>query len=174
MRKSGLPPYLNRGPHKKYRTRIKSKGRFRSKFEKDFANFLNENKVTWEYEQEKYLYYVPMLNKMMCPTCGLVKGLIQRNYTPDFTLKNGIIIECKGLFSAKDRVKMRAVLKQHQDLDVRLVFMRDNVIKDSADKITYTQWCDKYNIKSCVFPDVPEEWLLGKRKRAKLNETATV
>lgn len=174
MRKSGLPQYLNSQiPPKKYRTRIKSKGRFRSKFEKDFANYLNESKVTWQYEVDKYLYYLPMLNKMLCPTCGLVKGLIERKYTPDFTLKNGVRIECKGLFSAKDRVKMRAVLKQNPDLDVRLVFMRDNVIKELAEKITYTQWCAKYNIKACVFPYVPEDWIISKHKKAKKDENQT-
>ncbi len=166
MRKSGHPQYLTNKPVKKYRTRIKSKGRFRSKFEKEFANHLNEHNVTWEYEVDTYLYYLPMLNKMLCPTCGLVKGLIERKYTPDFKLKNGITIECKGIFSPKDRVKMRAVLKQNPKLDVRIVFMRDNIIKESADKLTYTEWCKKYNIMSCVFPDVPNDWIGSTKKRA--------
>jgi hypothetical protein len=36
-----------------------------------------------------------------------------RNYTPDFVLPNGIVIESKGLFTQEDRAKMVWVKDQH-------------------------------------------------------------
>ena len=59
---------------------------------------------------------------------------------------------------------MLAVKKQHPLLDVRMVFMRDNVITEGKSKLTYSEWCTKNEILWCV-KDIPDEWLKKKVKR---------
>lgn len=42
-----------------------------------------------------------------------------RHYTPDFPLRNGIVVETKGRFMTDDRVKHKLIKDQHPDLDIR-------------------------------------------------------
>jgi len=100
----------------------------------------------------------------VCAKCGLVKAHLVRKYTVDFELENEIFLETKGRFVAKDRSKMLAVKKQHPLLDVRMVFMRDNVITEGKQKLKYSEWCEKNNIPYCI-KHIPDEWLVNKRKR---------
>lgn len=92
----------------------------------------------------------------------------KHRYTPDFILANGIIVECKGRFDAATRQKMAYVIEQNPDLDIRLLFMRDNTIS-KASTTKYSDWCDKRGIKYTVSSsgEVPEEWLKEKKKRRK-------
>ena len=71
----------------------------------------------------------------------------QRNYTPDFWLPNGIVVETKGIFTVQDRQKHLWVKEQYSDLDLR-----------------YADWCNKYGF---IFADqlIPEEWINEKKKR---------
>ena len=100
----------------------------------------------------------------MCATCGLVKAHLVRKYTVDFELPNEVFLETKGRFVAKDRSKMLAVKKQHPNLDVRMVFMRDNVIAEGKAKLNYSEWCNKNGIPYCI-KDIPDSWLAPKRKK---------
>lgn len=79
-------------------------------------------------------------------------------YTPDFILKNGIIIESKGLFDVEDRKKHLLIQAQHPELDIRFVFSRSASKLYKGAKTTYADWCTKYNFK---FADklIPEEWI---------------
>ena len=45
-----------------------------------------------------------------------------RLYKPDFVLNNGIIIEAKGWFKARDRVKHLLIQEQYPELDIRFCF----------------------------------------------------
>jgi predicted nuclease of restriction endonuclease-like RecB superfamily len=75
------------------------------------------------------------------------------NYIPDFILetKNGkVYIECKGRFRETDKRKLAAVKKQHPELDLRIVFYRENK--------QYIKWADKYKIPWCI-KIIPKEWL---------------
>ena len=54
------------------------------------------------------------------------EDLMYRTYTPDFILKNGIIIETKGIFDSADRRKHREIQRQHPELDIRFVFSNAN------------------------------------------------
>ena len=47
---------------------------------------------------------------------------IAHNYTPDFVLSNGVILETKGYWDDEDRRKMRNIKQQHPELDIRMVF----------------------------------------------------
>jgi len=144
----------------RYRRLAKTSGRYRSRFEKTTADQLTSKKIKFKYEESKFDYLVQGKNLIVCPNCGPLKAQIVRKYTPDFEIvKNQVFLECKGRFLQKDRSKMIAVKKQHPKLDIRMVFMRDNVMKDRADKITYMQWAKKYGFPACV-KTIPDDWYL--------------
>ena len=77
---------------------------FRSKLEEKVADLLFELNIDYEYESTKLCY------------------VIQHHYSPDFILPNGRILECKGYWDSADRRKIRAVIKDNPDIDLRMVF----------------------------------------------------
>ena len=79
-------------------------------------------------------------------------------YTPDFVQPNGIVIETKGRFMSKDRVKHKLVQAQHPDLDIRFVFSNPKARLNKTSKTTYGMWCDKNGFKFAA-KLVPEEWM---------------
>src|SRR5688572_27059490 len=104
----------------------------RSGLEKRTAEYLDAEKIKYEYETLVIEYEVPAK---------------RHKYKPDFILlHNGIIVECKGRFDAATRQKMSLVIEQNPDKDIRLLFMRDNTITKSS-KTKYSDWCSKRNIK---------------------------
>ena len=121
------------------RTRLTSDGH-RSGFEDRLASFLDLNECLFNYESTRLRY------------------TLEHTYKPDFILHNGIIIEAKGRFTGADRTKMRAVKEAHPDLDIRFIFQRDNRLSKTS-KTTYTGWAAKHGFPSCVFPNIPIEWL---------------
>ena len=105
---------------------------FRSKLEEKVADLLFELKIDYEYESKKLCY------------------VIQHHYSPDFILPNGRILEVKGYWDSADRRKIRAVIKDNPDIDLRMVFQ---------DPFNAT-WCDRYDIKWCAYHDIPIDWLI--------------
>ena len=127
----------------------------RSGFEKKVATFLDSKKIKYVYEEDKILYTEPAT---------------ERKYLPDFKLPNGIYVECKGRFTPADRRKMALIVEQNPDLDVRILFMRDNTLSKTS-KTTYTKWCEARNIIAAVSADgtIPASWLKPSRKARKPN-----
>lgn len=125
----------------------------RSGFEKRGAEFLDARKVKYEYEAHKVKYTEPATN---------------RTYTPDFRLPNGIFLEYKGRFTPADRRKMALVIEQNPELDIRLVFMRDNTLSKNSNT-TYSAWCAKRGWTCHVSGDgsIPQEWLKEKKNNKK-------
>ncbi|BBO80224.1 hypothetical protein DSCO28_07900 [Desulfosarcina ovata subsp. sediminis] len=83
----------------------------------------------------------------------------KRTYTPDFILlKNGIIIETKGRFTAKDREKHLWIQKQHPDLDIRFVFTNPNGKLYKGSPTSYAQWCKKHGFQYAKGV-IPDEWI---------------
>lgn len=121
----------------------------RSGFEKRVATFLDAKSVSYEYETVKLPYVEPATN---------------RSYRPDFILENGIHIECKGRFTPDDRRKMALIKEQHPDLDIRLLFMRNNTLS-KVSKTTYTDWCEARGFPCHVSEDgsIPPKWLTYKK-----------
>lgn len=117
----------------------------RSGFEKKIASYLKDNEVVYEYEPFAIKYVVPSKKK---------------SYTPDFRLPNGVIVEGKGKFDHEAREKMALVIEQHPELDIRMLFMRNNYINKKS-KTRYSDWCDKRGIKWAVSQNghIPVEWL---------------
>ena len=44
------------------------------------------------------------------------------HYNPDFVLVNGVMLETKGYWDSEDRRKIKAVMRDNPDLDLRMVF----------------------------------------------------
>ena len=105
--------------------------RYKSRFEFDFATYLENNGIEFQYEQHKFTY-VPK----------------QKTYTPDFYLpKFDMFIETKGQFVGSDRSKHKLIAEQYPDLDLRFVFQNDKVKLSKKSKTTYADWCNKNNFK---------------------------
>jgi len=116
----------------------KTKGR-KSVLETKIEEQLKEAEVEYSYESKRYRY------------------LSQHMYIPDFILSNGIVLEVKGWFTQEDRAKLRKIKEFYPDLDLRLVFAKDNKI-NSRSNMRYSDWCKKWGFKYCI-KEVPKEWL---------------
>ena len=119
--------------------------RFRSKFEA--AIFAKAKQSGIKYESMKINYLVPER---------------VTKYTPDFVLPNGIIIEAKGRFGAKDRKKHLLLKEQRPELDIRFMFQDANQTllprKTHPKSQTYSEWAEKNGFKWHEGEVVPEEW----------------
>lgn len=123
-------------------TRARSEAKlagFRSGFERTLDTQLKHSGTEYSYETLKISYTIDSV------------------YTPDFILKNGIIIEAKGLLSKEDRRKMKAIQVQHPSLDIRFCFMQANQ-KIPGSKSTHAQWAQRNGFK---WSDqrIPQEWI---------------
>jgi hypothetical protein len=103
---------------------------------------LRETGLPPEYETRKIRY---------------IKPETKHTYTPDFLLPNGIIIETKGYFPAKDRLKHLYIKAQHPELDIRFVFSNPNTKLSKASPTTYAKWCEKHGFKYAK-GWIPAEW----------------
>ena len=113
---------------------------FRSGLEEKVADLMVNLGVEYEYEADKLPY------------------IIEHSYIPDFRLPNGIYLETKGLWESEDRRKVLAVIQQHPEIDLRMVFMSPYNKINKKSKTTYAKWCDKHNIKWCHYGSIPIEW----------------
>ncbi len=131
---------------------------YRSGLEHKLSVYLDELKVTYDYEKVKIEW----------------EDLTYRTYTPDFILYNGIIIETKGRFLTLDRRKHLAIKKQHPNLDIRFVFENSKRKLSKGAKSTYAEWCIRYGFR---YYDriIPEDWLKekGKNKHPKFIRFST-
>lgn len=90
--------------------------------------------------------------------------VIESTYTPDFVITTSygkkIYVECKGYLDDAARRKMVAVRKAHPDLDIRILFQKNNKIRKG--KTRYTDWAMRNNFNDCAVGEViPVEWLTG-------------
>ena len=115
---------------------------FRSGLEEETSKFLTDNGAKFTYEEMKIRYLQPAT---------------ERQYTPDFVLENGIIIETKGRFLVADRKKHILIKRQHPHLDIRFVFSNSKQKLNKASRTTYAQWCEKYGFQYAV-KYVPLAW----------------
>lgn len=144
--------------------RAQAKQGYRSKFEERVAKQLDDMGVSYEYEQYSYEYDEPLRKNMArCGVCGSRQLLRTGWYTPDFFLPNGVIIEAKGRFTAADRRKMVSVRDAHPDLNIKMLFMRDNKIHRNSDT-KYSDWCMQNNIDYAI-KEVPKLWTKSKGKK---------
>lgn len=123
--------------------------RLRSGYEGKVALALDKAGVEYTYEAEKIPYVVPETTK---------------RYLPDFSVvaKSGkvIRIEAKGRWLSTDRAKLKLVVQQNPDLNLRLLFMRDQPTRKGS-KTLYSQAAEKLGIVWAVSPTgiPPLKWL---------------
>lgn len=121
----------------------KPSNKYKSGFEKAFAQSLEKLGIDFGYEETKLIYTK------------------QHTYYLDFNVKSDkMYIETKGYFKAVDRTKALEVRKAHPELDIRFLFMYNNKIHKLSDT-RYGDWCDKHGFKWAVSPkgELPESWL---------------
>lgn len=128
----------------------KAAPKLRSGFEKKVKDGLERRGVSYEYESTNVPYVVPES---------------KHRYVPDFKLPNGVFVEAKGKFDAAARKKMSLVIEQNPDVDIRMLFMRDNKLTKSS-KTKYSDWCEKRGIAYHVSAagEIPTEWLEVNKK----------
>lgn len=115
----------------------------KSKLEKRVADDLTARGVKYLYEKDKVPYIIPESKHV---------------YTPDFKIPHRPwILETKGNLDYTERVKLLHIKASNPDLDLRLVFQRDNVIRKGS-KTKYSDWSNANNFKWAV-GRVPDEWL---------------
>ena len=114
---------------------------FRSQLEEKVADLLVELNIDYDYEPKRIPY------------------TIQHHYTPDFILPNGVVLECKGYWEASDRRKIKQIVKDNPDLDLRMVFQAPFNKISKKSKTTYAKWCDRLKIPWCAYYDIPIDWL---------------
>ena len=79
-------------------------------------------------------------------------------YLPDFIVGKKIIIETKGHFDKDDRRKMRDVKRCNPQLDIRLVFQKDNKLSKAKRSKKYSQWAEYHGFKWAIGV-IPDEWI---------------
>lgn len=123
--------------------------RLRSGYEGKVCLALDRAGVEYTYESEKIPYVVPETTK---------------RYLPDFSVitKSGKIIriEAKGRWLSNDRVKLKMVIQQNPDLNLRLLFQRDQAIRKGS-KTLYSMAAEKMGIVWAVSATgvPPQRWL---------------
>lgn len=115
---------------------------YRSGLENDIMQDLEDNNIEPNYEMTKLEYIQPETKHV---------------YTPDFHVSPHIVIETKGRWVVEDRMKMLLVIKQHPEIDFRMVFYNANQKIKKGSKTTYGMWCDKHGIK-WANRFIPDEW----------------
>lgn len=85
----------------------------------------------------------------------------KRGYKPDFPLRNGVIVETKGLirgkFTAADRQKHLWVREQHPEVDIRFLFKDASKPIHKGAKTTCGEWCEQNGF---IYAEklIPLEW----------------
>lgn len=93
---------------------------FKSKLEQKFAK---DFKLPYETDRFKYVK--------------------EHTYTPDFKVSKTAFIETKGRFTSADRSKMKAVLQQHPELKIALVFQKPHQLLTKNSTTSYAVWAHK-------------------------------
>ena len=114
---------------------------FKSGLEEKVSDLLCELGVDYEYEGVSFPY------------------TIQHLYTPDFILPNGVILETKGYWRPEDRRKVKQVITENPEIDLRMVFQDPYKKISKKSKTTYSKWCQRYGIRWCAFHAIPIDWL---------------
>lgn len=115
----------------------------KSKLEKRVADDLTARGIKWLYEKDKVPYVIPESKHV---------------YTPDFKIPHRKwMLETKGRLDYAERSKLLHIKASNPDLDLRIVFQRDNVIRKGS-KTKYSDWANAHGFPYAI-GKVPDEWL---------------
>lgn len=139
---------------------------YRSGYEHLIAEDLNERGISFDYEKE-VLKFRSRVRNGICSKCDCKAVFQRRTYTPDFVIlrkhplgidykRTKLYVEAKGILDSKTRSKMRAVLKDNPDIDLRIMFDGKAHHKRGKENAA---WCEKYGFIYTFGTIVPEDWL---------------
>lgn len=154
MRYSGKQAKRYYPPEERKGLGLKPPKPYRSWLEADVAEDLNQREIEFAYETM---------------TIPFVEPAKVRKYKPDLVFGDeDMIVEVKGRWTANDRRKMGEVIEQNPDLDIRMLFHKDNTISRNS-RTRYSDWCKKRGIMYAVGGKVPQEWIdeLKEKQREK-------
>lgn len=124
--------------------KMKFKGSLEPQVFKGIKSYSGEGKFKVEYEPDHIEY------------------TLTKEYIPDFRIefKDGRVmyIEAKGFLRPEDRAKLLAVKAQHSDIDIRIIFERDNKMSRTS-KVRYSDWATKHGFPFSI-GTVPRSWFL--------------
>ena len=128
---------------------------YRSGLEVSIGKFFTEKNIPFQYETLKIDYLKPQQKSY---------------YRPHFILKNGIIIEAKGLFTTADRKKHKIIKNQYGDrYDIRFAFSNSTNRIGKKSKTTYAKWCEHYGFQyHCIRTTkilIPLDWITEDAKK---------
>lgn len=121
----------------------------RSPFERRFAANLDKLGIKYEYEPKQFEYWLKLpRSRTTCRNCSSSNNIWnKRFYTPDFYLPEyDVHLETKGRWTGADRKKHKAMVEQHPEIKLAILFHSDSKLRKSS-KTRYTEWCKKNNIK---------------------------
>ena len=130
------------------------KNGYRSGLEEEIADTLRAKGVNFTYEETKIKYIQPAS---------------EHQYTADFELENGIIIESKGRFLVADRKKHLLIKRKQPHLDIRFVFSNSKQKLNKGSRTSYADWCTKNGFLYCD-KQIPDSWIKERRKSVKTGE----
>ena len=111
----------------------------RSGLEKRIRTDLEEQGIPFKYEPCSFSY------------------ITEHKYTPDFLI-GSTYIEIKGRLTATDRKKLVAVRNINPDLNLHILFQRDQPIRKGS-KTYYSDWAKKNNFIFAIGEEIPKEWI---------------
>lgn len=130
-------------------SRAARKHGYRSGLEKTVADQIKKRGLDVKYED-------------VFSRINFTQPAIDRTYTPDFILPNGIVVETKGRFTLEDRKKHLWIKEQHgSKYDIRFVFSNSKSKIRKGSKTSYGDWCTKNGFK---YADkrIPDQWFKEK------------
>jgi len=130
-------------------SRAARKHGYRSGLEKTVADQIKKRGLDVKYED-------------VSSRINFTQPAIDRTYTPDFILPNGIVVETKGRFTLEDRKKHLWIKEQHgSKYDIRFVFSNSKSKIRKGSKTSYGEWCKKNGFQ---YDDqrIPDQWFKEK------------
>ena len=116
--------------------------KFRSQAEANVAQWLRQHGVKYGFETEKFKYTSPVKGGR-CVDCG-GKARKNRTYLLDFWIPDLVFgIEVKGRLGSSDRSKYRDIKECNPELDLRFLFLADNLIRRGRPE-RYSDWASQF------------------------------
>jgi len=130
-------------------SRAAKKHGYRSGLEKTVADQIKKRGLVVKYEDPS-------------SRISFTQPAIDRTYTPDFILPNGIVVETKGRFTLEDRKKHIWIKEQYGDRhDIRFVFSNSRSKIRKGSKTSYGDWCIKHGFQYAD-KQIPDKWFKEK------------
>src|SRR5208282_1664123 len=122
--------------------------KFRSQAEANVATWLKQHGIKYGFETEKFKYTSPIKGGR-CVDCG-GRARKNRTYLLDFWIPSlSFGIEVKGRLGSSDRSKYWDIKESNPTLDLRFLFLSDNLIRSGMPE-RYSDWAAQKGFPYCI------------------------